>query len=95
MQIFIKTPTDYTISLEVVALDRIESVKAKIQTTENVSPDQQCLMFAGRTLNDGCTLVDYNIGKESVLYTSTVYHKYKYEDTSLKDHHFGRRKLKH
>ena len=67
MQIFVITPADNTISLEVNALDTIDSVKAKIWSKEGISPDEQCLMFAERILNDGCTLANYNIAKEAVL----------------------------
>ena len=67
-QIFVKSISGKTQTVDVEPTDTVRSIKEKIRDKEGVEVDQQRLIFAGKNLEDDRTVQDYNIGKDTTLH---------------------------
>ncbi len=84
MQIFVKDDDGKTITLDVETNDTVENIKAKIQDKKDIDPSNQILIFEGQTLENGKTLADYNITKESTIYLKvSTLNSQEWEKTSV------------
>ena len=68
MQIFVKTLTGKTITLNVEPSDSIYDVQVQIEGREGIPTDQQRLIFTGKQLGAELTLSDYNVERDSTLH---------------------------
>ncbi|CAL5984998.1 Ubiquitin [Hexamita inflata] len=70
MQIFLRTIGGKNITIDLEPTDTIQTLKGLIYDKEAIIPDRQLLIYAGKQLNDTCTLADYNIPKEATIHLS-------------------------
>ena len=68
MQIFVKSLTGKTWTLDVKPTDTIESLMQMNYVKQQIPTNQQRLIFRGRQLEESRTIADYNIEKESTIH---------------------------
>ena len=67
IQLFVKSLTGRVIVVNVTIMDSVRTLKAMIEREEGISSDEQRLVYAGKQLEDGRILLDYNIQRDSTI----------------------------